>query len=206
MSKKPIKITNDPIQQEHIRDLQRRAEEFVDGEMSFFESEDMSQDLREQFWERVAAFEESEWVTSFDQLVQAGMELPAPDELDDTQLTAKLWEVIRGMAMLRMFLYSTDHLSDRELYEELWHEVLREENPVMPINGNSTCHIDLVSSGSEEDNTLYLRYYADEESRLDWAIDWPDDAIPDHEDPPYDRDRHLPAADQAGWQNQGQLS
>ena len=169
--------------------------------MSVFESEDMSHELREQFWEYVVAYEEAEWITSFDLLVQSGIKLPAPEELDDSQLTAKLWEVIHGLAMLRMFLYSTDHLSDRELYEELWHEVLREENPVMPINEDSACHIDLVSSGSEEDNELYLRYYADEEARHHWAQDWPNDAMPTHETPPYDRDRHLPARDQAEWRN-----
>lgn len=98
--------------------------------------------------------------------------------------------------MLHMFLYSTDHLSDRELYEELWHEVLREKNPVITINENSACHIDLVSSGSEEDNELYLRYYADEETRHRWAKDWPNDVMPTHEAPLYDRDRHLPTRDQ----------
>ncbi|MFZ2407827.1 MAG: hypothetical protein WAW41_22070 [Methylobacter sp.] len=206
MPKKPVKTNKDADQQEHIRDLQRRAEEFVGGELSFFESEDMPTDLQEQFWERVAAFEGAEWITSFDQLVQGGMELPAPEELDDAQLTAKLWEVIRGMAMLRMFLYSTDHLSDRELYEELWHEVLREENPVMPVNENSACHIDLVSSGSEYDNELYLRYYADEEDRRRWAQDWPNDVMPAHETLPYDRDRHLPSRDQAEWKNCSQSS
>ena len=201
MPKKPIDTKKDTDKQAHIQDLQRRAEEFVSGELSFFESQEMSQDLREQFWEHVVAFEEAEWITSFDQLVQGGMELPAPEELDDSQLTVKLWEVIRGLAMLRMFLYNTDHLSDRELYEELWHEVLREENPDMPVNENSACHIDLVSSGSEEDIELYLRYYADEEDRQLWAKDWPNDAMPEHETPPYDRDRHLPARDQAEWQN-----
>ena len=129
MSKKPTKTRENIDRQDPVRDLQRRAEEFVGGELSFFESEEMSQELREQFWERVVAFEKAEWITSFELLVQGGMELPAPEELDDSQLTAKLWEVIRGLAMLRVFLYSTDHLSDRELYEELWHHELREENP-----------------------------------------------------------------------------
>jgi hypothetical protein len=201
MSKKPTKTRENIDRQDPVRDLQRRAEEFVGGELSFFESEEMSQELREQFWERVVAFEKAEWITSFELLVQGGMELPAPEELDDSQLTAKLWEVIRGLAMLRVFLYSTDHLSDRELYEELWHEVLREESPDMPINENSACHIDLVGRGSEEDNELYLRYYADEETRYHWAKDWPNDAMPEHEAPPYNRDRDLPARDQAEWQN-----
>ena len=197
MPKKPLETKEDiDKQEEHIRELQRRAEELVGGELSFFESEDMSHELRGQFWERVVAYEESEWITSFELLVQGGMELPVPEELDDSQLTIKLWEVIRGLEMLRMFLYSTDHLSDRELYEELWHEVLREENPAMPIDENSVCHIDLVSSGSEEDTELYLRYYADEETRHRWAKDWPNDVMPTHEAPLYDRDRYLPIRNQ----------
>jgi len=192
MPKNPVKTKDDTEKQERLLALQRRAKEFVDDELSFFESEQMSTKLQEQFWERVVAFEEAEWVTSFDQLVQGGMELPVPEELDDSELSAKLWEVIRGLAMLRTFLYSTDHLSDRELYEQLWHELLREETPDMPINDNSACHIDLVISGSEHDNELYLRYYADEVERRRWAKDWPDDVMPEHEALPYDRDRHLP--------------
>ncbi|UOA08686.1 hypothetical protein [Methylobacter sp. S3L5C] len=156
----------------------------------------MSQELREQFWEYVVAYEKSERITSFDLLVQGGLALPAPEALDEMQLNAKLWEVIRGLALLRIFLYSTNHLSDRELYEELWHEELRVENPDMPIDKNYACHIDLVGSGSEEDAELYLRYYADEETRNQWAKDWPNDIIPAHEAPPYDRDRYLPTRDQ----------
>ena len=201
MPKKPIETKEGTDRQEPIRDLQRRAEEFVAGELSIFASEEMSRDLREEFRERVVAFEKLEWITSFELLVQGGMELPAPDELDDSQLTAKLWEVILGLAMLRMFLYNTNHLSDRELYEELWYEVLREGNPDMPINENSACHIDLVGSGSEEDIELYLRYYADAEDRHHWAKDWPNDVMPEHKTPPYDRDRQLPSCDQSEWKN-----
>ena len=201
MTKKPLETKKDADRLEPVGDLQRRAEEFVSGELSLFESEEMSQGLREQFLGYVAAFEEAPWITSFELLEQGGMALPPPEALDDLQLSAKLWEVIRGLAMLRTFLYNTDHLSDRELYEELWHEVLREENPDMPINEDTACHIDLVSSGSEADNELYLRYYADEEDRQLWAKDWPNDAMPTHEAPPYDRDRHLPKRDQAEWRN-----
>jgi hypothetical protein len=196
MPKKPIENKESADSQAHIQDLQRRAEAFVSDELSFFESEDLSQALREQFWEYVVAFEEADRITSFDSLMQGGVVLPAPEELDDMQLNAKLWEVIHGLALLRTFLYSTNHLSDRELYEELWHEQLRVENPDMPIDENSACHIDLVGSGSEEDSELYLRYYADEEDRNEWAKDWPNDIIPAHETPPYDRDRYLPTRDQ----------
>lgn len=199
MAKKPSKFKDNPDTSERIRDLQRKAEELAGGDLLFGEAPEMSEEMREQFWEYVVAYESAEWVTPFELLAQGGMELPAPEELDDAQLTPKLWEVIRGMAMLRMFLYSTDHLSDRELYETLWHDILREEGPCMPLNEDSAWHIDLVGSGSEEDSELYLRYYADEETRRRWADDWPEDVMPEHETPPHDRDRHLPARNQAEW-------
>ena len=206
MTNKPIESQENADTQEHIQDLQRRAKELAGGELSFFESEEMPPKLREQFWERVVDYEEAEWTTPFDLLVRGGMELPDPEELDDEQLKPKLWEVIHGLAMLRMFLYSTDHLSDRELYEVLWHEVLLDKCPSIPIDEDSACHIDLVGSGSEEDIELYLRYYADDQTRQEWAKDFPDDAMPGHETPPYDRDRHLPARDQPEWLHPGHAS
>lgn len=196
MPKNPDDFKETPDTEEHIQALQRRAEALAGGELSFFESADMSEGLRAQFWEQVVAYEEAPLTTSFDLLTQAGVDLPTPEALDDAQLSAKLWEVIRGMAMLRMFLYSTNHLSDRELYEELWHEVLRDEHPAMPMDEYSAWHIDLLGSGSTEDTQLWLRYYADEEDRRHWAERWPGDAMPTAETPPYDRDRLLPARGQ----------
>jgi len=178
------------------QDLQDSIEDWLENSREFSESEDMPESMHDQFMDYLTAFEQAEWVTAFDLLVQGGVALPNPDDLDDINLAVKLWEVIRALAMLRMFLYNTDHLSDRELYRKLWLEVLHEEGPLMVSNGNAACHIDLVGSGSQEDNDLYLRYYADEETRYDWAKDWPDDAIPAHERLPFDRDRLLPARHQ----------
>ena len=52
-------------------------------------------------------------------------------------------------------------------------------------------NIDVIGSGSEEDIEIWLRCYADEETRQSWAKDWPDSPLPKHEDLPYDRDRLL---------------
>ncbi|MFU8790422.1 MAG: hypothetical protein ACNA7G_15445 [Methylobacter sp.] len=188
MSKKPI-ATKKPD-----------AEDCMDSDLSFFDPE-MSPALREQFMGYMLAYDNAELISPFTLLEQGGMALPEPDTLDDAQLSVKLWEVIRGLAMLRMFLYNTDHLSDRELYEDLWHDLLREESPAMPIDADSAWHLDLLGYESTEDNDIYLRYYADEETRQCWAKDWPDDVIPPHETPPYDRDQHLPERDQAEWRD-----
>lgn len=139
----------------------------------------------------MAAFDEK---CLFDALTESGISLPRPDRLDDARLTAKLWEVIEALARHDTFLENTDHLSDRQLYAELWNDLLREE-PFEPIPkgvGRGFFILDLVGSGSEEDIHLLLKHYADESFRQNWQKDWPDDPIPDHEDPPYDRGRLLP--------------
>jgi hypothetical protein len=128
----------------------------------------------------------------FDLLEKAGIRLPQPADLDDAQLQAKLWEVIKGMALLGCYLSNTDHLSDRQLYEMLWTDVLRDPTSVCPDNPNAACHIDILGGCSDEDIQLRIKYYADEEERLDWAAQFPDDILPEHEALPYDRDRHLP--------------
>ena len=61
----------------------------------------------------------------------------------------------------------------------------REEIPDLPFDKASHWHIDLVSSGSEEDIEAWLKSLRGSETRRDWAKEWPDDAIPQHEDPPY---------------------
>jgi hypothetical protein len=131
----------------------------------------------------------------FQQLIEAGIALPNPDALDDRQLTSVLWSVIQALGEMRVFLSDTDHLSDRELYTELWSDVLREEGPMLPDDPWSAWHIQLLGRGGERESYLYLKYYADEEWRQRWLEEFPDDEMPPHEDPPYDRDRHLPRWD-----------
>ena len=153
---------------------------------------DCPPEIEEQFWEHVLAYESATPSTLFDLLVKGGMTLPAPQEMEDTPLSEKLQQVINALALLGAYLENTDHLSDRELYTELWEDALREEAVVMPGDDNYACHIDLLGSGSEEDTHLYLKYYADEEHRRHWRTEFPDDEVPDHQQPPLDRDRNLP--------------
>lgn len=114
--------------------------------------------------------------------------------MDDQGLKLKLWEVIQALARLRVFLSQTDHLSDREFYTVLWHDLLREPVKDITLDNSSVWHIDLLGSGSEEDIYLYLKYYADDPTRLQWSADFPDYKMPKHEQPTFDRDRHLPQA------------
>ena len=151
--------------------------------------------MEESFLKYVVDYEEAPWTTNFRQLEMAGVLLPSPDSLNDQELTAKLWEVIHKLALLRVFIEQTDHLSDRELYTHLWTDSLREETKALPLTAKAAYHIQILGGCSEEDNQLYLKHYADKLFRQDWHQDFPDDPLPAHEDPPYDRDRLLPKPD-----------
>ena len=178
-----------------IEDLKHRAEELCDGKIEVGRLDDCPEETEEAFWKYVVDYEEAPWTTHFHQLEMAGVSLPPPDSLNDEEVTAKLWEVVHKLALLRVFIEQTDHLSERDVYTHLWTDSLREETKLLPPAANGAWHIQMLGGCSEEDNQLYLKYYADEAWRRHWHKDFPDDPIPAHEDPPYDRDRLLPKAD-----------
>jgi len=180
-----------------IAEIKQRLHELSDGTMVHAGTEDLPPEEQAAFWRNVLAFEEGPFTTDFERLVEAGIQLPAPDSMDDGMLTAKLWEVIAALARMRVFLDNTDHLSDRELYEHLWTDFLRDEIPVTEIASQSAWHVDPLMTGSKESTDAWLKYYADEDTRHRWLQDVPDHVMPPHEDPPHDRDRYLPQADDA---------
>ncbi len=184
-----IQFSDEPDQEERIAKLRAELEK-LGGSTSTLES--MPADMEEEFLRHVLEYETAEPISLFRLLENSGLEIPAPDTLEKDALRIKLKELIERMASLGAYLLHTDHLSDRELYEYLYHDGLREEAVLFPENPGYAYMIDLTGSGSEEDNQIYLKYYADDEHRRQWAHDWPDDLIPEHEDPPFDRDRFLP--------------
>ena len=175
----------------HVEKLRREIDEVTGGEMTGGKVGDCDPKVEEAFLEHVLALETHGFVCPFDTLTRDGFELPSPEKLDDAALTAKLRELIHALAARRLFLHSTDHLSDRELYAWLWSDGLREElmGFGLPM-GN--CHLDVLGASREEDIILQMRYYADEEERGRWAADFPDFQMPPRAKPPFDRDRHLP--------------
>ncbi|HET9183349.1 MAG TPA: hypothetical protein VFP59_14535 [Candidatus Angelobacter sp.] len=181
--------------EDRIEELKRRANELSGGEMQVETLDDYPEETEEAFWKHVVDYEEAPWTTNFQQLENAGVSLPAPESLNDEELTAKLWEVIQKLALLHVYIEQTDHLSDRELYTHLWTDSLREETKAMALAAGGAWHIQILGGCSEEDNQLYLKYYADDDWRRQWHKDFPEDSIPTHEDPPYDRDRLLPKHD-----------
>lgn len=184
-----IQFADEPDQEERIKKLRQELEKLGGNTITL---ESMPADMEEEFLRQVLEYEAAEPISLFRLLENAGLEIPAPDQVDDPALAAKLKEIVERMASMGAYLLHTNHLSDRELYHYLYFDGLREEAVLFPENPSYAYMIDLTGSGSETDNQIYLKYYADEGHREQWARDWPDDSIPDHEEPPFDRDRYLP--------------
>lgn len=182
-------FADEPDQEERIAKLRQELEKLGGSSMSL---ESMPADMEEEFLRQVLEYETAEPISLFRLLENSGVEIPAPDQLDEPSLSAKLKEIIERMATLGAYVLHTNHLTNRELYNYLYVDGLREEAVLFPENPSYAYMIDLTGSGSDADNQIYLRYYADQEHRKRWAQDWPDDPMPEHEEPPFDRDRFLP--------------
>lgn len=184
-----IQFADEPDQEERIAKLRQELEKLGGSAMSL---ESMPADMEEEFLRQVLEYETAEPISLFRLIENSGLEIPPPDQLDEPSISSKLKEIVERMASLGAYLLHTNHLTDRELYNYLYVDGLREEAVLFPENPSYAYMIDLTGSGSETDNQIYLRYYAGDEHRKRWAQDWPDDPIPEHEEPPFDRDRFLP--------------
>jgi hypothetical protein len=184
-----IEFADEPSQEERINKLRAELEK-LGGNTSTLES--MPADMEEEFLRHVLEYETAEQISLLRLLENAGVEVLAPETLDEDALKIKLKDLIDRMASVGAYVLHTNHLSDRDLYDYLYHDALREETVLFPENPSYAYMIDLTGSGGEDDNQTYLKYYADEEYRRQWAHDWPNDPMPEHEEPPFDRDRFLP--------------
>lgn len=155
-------------------------------------TENLSMDLQAQFLEHVLAFESAEDSTFFERLRLEAQFVPVhPDRLgSEEQCHAALSDLLKALASIRVYLNSTDHLDDASLYRLLYFDALEGATVSPPAGSEWNCRIDAAEFGTAEcpDGTeLWLRYYADEQTRAEW-----DGEVPPKETLPYDRDRLLP--------------
>lgn len=165
------------------------------GEFGGFEAPDLDPEMELAFLEQVVAIEAEPTITYAHQLIGRGIALPPPDEMEDEVLSQKLWEIIHGLAGLRVFLENTGHLTDRELYTQLWTEDLNEFTWDMSHCTNGAMHLDLIGSGSERDTRVWLSFYAENRQRREWQDQFPGEPLPPRKEFVTDRDARLPRPD-----------
>ena len=94
------------------------------------------------------------------------LRLPRPEVLCDADLHVILWDVIRKLYQKRIVLDFTDHLGDRELYCLIYRDILPAREKKLD-HLSSYLHWDCT--GPNGDPEAWLRYYASEEEREEWA-------------------------------------
>ncbi len=137
-------------------------------------------------------FDEGDWRPAREIFRHLGYEPLPPAALDGFQLPGRLWEFIYAMAGQRLYLDHTDLLSDCDLYTWLHDQWLEDESSGIPPEGEEVDYIDMTDFNNGLDPIIWLRYFASEEERLEFAREHHLDSLPLHEDPAYDRDRWLP--------------
>ena len=195
-------LSNEPDQERRIEILRRELQKLV-GDTPLYDSlpeEFDTADCEEELLRQTLEFATSEPIAPFTLLQNAGITISDPEQLDDTALTPMLNELIHQLASVGIYLQRTNHLSDRELYEYLYNDELRNEARLFPENPYYHYIIDVagldlnnvIESGETVDVRYYLTYYATKKEREQFAHAFPELSIPLRKKAPYDRDRFSP--------------
>jgi len=138
------------------------------------------------------AMEPENWTSPARQLAEDNIPLLPPAEITEETLAPILWELLHILSLRGFHVLHTDHLSDHELYTELWKRGLRDPAHLPGRNLRGGWFHDFLGSWGDDETQLWLRYYASDEERVKHASEWPKDAIPPKQKPPSNRDWRLP--------------
>ena len=115
--------------------------------------------------------------------MKLGVSHQRPEMLTDASLESILWDVIRKLHQKQIVLDFTDHLSDRELYCLIYSDILPAREKKLD---HMKHYLHWDCTGPSGDPDVWLRYYASEEEREEWA-DCYGQPLPEREVPPYPR-------------------
>jgi len=168
------------------RKISAAKAESTPGEPPSFDSPDPALEAQ------LRASEPENWTPPAQKHVEENIPLLPPAEITDETLTPILRELLHNLALRGFFVLHTGHLSDRELYAELWGRGLRDPAHLPGRNPRGGWFHDFLGNWGDDDMQLWLRYYAIDADRAKHATEFPNDKIPPKEKPPCNRDWRLP--------------
>lgn len=110
----------------------------------------------------------------------------------DVTVTRQLWQLLHALGGMGITLTNTDHLSDRELYALLIEEVLARPVAQIADGIHRSLVLDIVGLQMQDDPIPWLRFYASNRERMEWAKQNPGKGLPVPEATPFARDSLLP--------------
>ena len=157
--------------------IAQMEQELRDRGADFMVDNGFDEEMKESFLEHVLMCENAEHKPMREWLEQSGLDTSAtlPDLLDH-------------LALVGIAVEWADHLSDEELRAKL---IERFDDDIALIPG-SVLHLEMLASGDEEDDRLWLTYYASDEDRAQWKEQFPEDELPPKKEPLYRREMPEP--------------
>lgn len=141
---------------------------------------------------QLRAAEPENWTPPAQKLVEQNIPLLPPAEITDETLTPILWELLHNLALRGFYVLHSDHLSDKELYAELWERGLRDPAHLPGRNPRGGWFHDFLGSWGDDDMQLWLRFYSSDDERAQHAMEYPKDKLPAKDKPACNRDWRLP--------------
>jgi hypothetical protein len=174
-----------PEEIEHLlrnAELRDELEPFFDESIARLNVRDMPTPLENEYlasmlaWERAPVLPIARWF-------EPELRLPPPDTLSDEEIHILLWDTVRKLYDKRIVLDFTDHLSNSELYLLIYRDIL--PAPEKKIERSETyLHWDCADVCGDPE--AWLRFYASDEDRQNWA-NATGEALPPSEPPPHPR-------------------
>lgn len=104
---------------------------------------------------------------------------------DPRDVSAELGVLLDRLADIGVMVDFADHLGDRELYGFLMQE-MGVHTAILP---GSFLHLSPIGGCSEEDNQIWLTYYATDVDRANWKRRFADENLPSKKETPFKRER-----------------
>ena len=147
--------------------LRDEIEPFFDESISLLDSRRLPIALENEFLASMLAWEKAP-VLPIGQWFEPELSLPAPESLSDEQLQQQLHQVIGRLFEKNIVLEYTDHLSDRQLMCLIIRDILPAQEKRI-LTGQSYLQWQCIDP--ETDSDSWLRYYATQRERAEWAFE-----------------------------------
>lgn len=175
----------EPDEVEHLlRNAQLRdeLEPYFDESIDRVNVDELPTPVENEFLASMLAWEKAP-ILPIGQWFEPELTLPHPDSIPAAELHERMWDAVHKLYSKQIVLDFTDHLSDRDLYCLIYRDIL--PSPEKKIDSKSNyLHWDCADVGGDAE--IWLRYYATDEERANWAEEF-DEELPAAETPPYPR-------------------
>ena len=162
--------------------LRTELEPFFDESVSLLDTSRLTTQTENEFLESMLAWEKAP-VLPIGKWFEPELTLPPPEIMTNDEISELLVETIDQLYQQRIVLEFTNHLSDRDLYCLIIRDILPSAEKKIDLPRN---YLHWHCIDSTDDESTWLRFYADKRDRQLWE-ETTGEIAPPREDAPFQR-------------------